>query len=141
MFSLSQTQHSLTVTWNQQQVLGYHFPEDGNRPFCHPLNLPGAPPLTMNEPGDHVHHQGLWVAWKKVNEVNFWEQPGPGSDPTGFGKIVHQRIVSQKAEADSATSNNRKRMDRLARHNASHGTTRDNSSIHPQQTRCRFPCR
>ena len=51
MFSLSQTQHSLTVTWNGQQVLGYHFPEDGNRPFCHPLNLPGAPPLTMNEPG------------------------------------------------------------------------------------------
>ena len=56
----------------------------------------------MNEPGDHVHHQGLWVAWKKVNEVNFWEQPGPGSDPTGFGKIVHQQIVAQSADADSA---------------------------------------
>lgn len=103
MFSFSQTQNSLTVSWDGQQVLGYHFPEDGNRPFCHPLNLPGAPPLTMNEPGDHVHHQGLWVAWKKVNEVNFWEQPTPGSDPTGFGKIVHQRIVAQSADADSAS--------------------------------------
>ena len=50
MFSLSQTQNSLTVAWDGQQVLGYHFPEDGNRPFCHPLNLPGAPPLTMNDP-------------------------------------------------------------------------------------------
>lgn len=103
MFSLSQTHQSLSIAWNDQQVLGYNFPEDGNRPFCHPLNLPGAPPLTMNEPGDHVHHQGLWVAWKKVNEVNFWEQPAPGSDPTGFGKIVHQRIVSLKTDQTSAS--------------------------------------
>ena len=103
MFSLIQTQHSLSIAWNDQQVLGYNFPEDGNRPFCHPLNLPGAPALTMNEPGDHVHHQGLWVAWKKVNDVNFWEQPAPGSDPTGFGKIIHQRIASLKTDQTTAS--------------------------------------
>lgn len=97
MFSISQTQHSLTVNWDGQEVLGYHFPEDGNRPYCHPLRLPGGPPLTMNEPGDHVHHQGMWVAWKKVNGVNFWEQPAPGADAAGFGKIVHQRIVERRA--------------------------------------------
>ncbi len=57
----------------------------------------------MNEPGDHVHHQGLWVAWKKVNDVNFWEQPAPGSDPTGFGKIVHQRISSLKTDQTTAS--------------------------------------
>ncbi len=102
MFSISQTQHSLTIAWHEQEVLGYHFPEDGNRPFCHPLNLPGAPPLTMNEPGDHVHHQGLWVAWKKVNDVNFWEQPAKGADPTGYGKIVHQRIIREHATFTSA---------------------------------------
>lgn len=97
MFSISETQDSLTVNWDAQEVLGYHFPEDGNRPYCHPLRLPGGPPLTMNEPGDHVHHQGMWVAWKKVNGVNFWEQPAPGEDVTGFGKIVHQRIVERTA--------------------------------------------
>lgn len=102
MFSLTKTQHSLIIAWNAQQVLGYHFPQDGNRPFCHPLNLPGAPPLTMNEPGDHVHHQGLWVAWKKVNEVNFWEQPAKGANPAGFGKIIHQHIISHNADAHSA---------------------------------------
>ena len=103
MFSLSKTQHSLSIAWNDEQVLGYHFPEGGNRPFCHPLNLPGAPSLTMNEPGDHVHHQGLWVAWKKVNDVNFWEQPAKDADPTGFGKIVHQRIVSLNTTTNSAS--------------------------------------
>ena len=97
MFSTSETQDSLTVNWDGQEVLGYHFPEDGNRPYCHPLRLPGGPPLTMNEPGDHVHHQGMWVAWKKVNGVNFWEQPAPGKDATGFGRIVPQRIVERTA--------------------------------------------
>lgn len=97
MFSISETQDSLTVNWAGQEVLGYHFLEDGNRPYCHPLRLPGGPTLTMNEPGDHVHHQGMWVAWKKVNGVNFWEQPAPGEDATGFGKIVHQRIVERTA--------------------------------------------
>ncbi len=103
MFSLSQTQYSLTVAWNGQQVLSYHFPKEGNRPYCHPLRLPGAPSLTMNEPGDHVHHQGMWVAWKKVNGVNFWEQPAAGADATGFGKIVHQNIFEQKADAEHAS--------------------------------------
>lgn len=97
MFSISETQDSLTVNWGGQEVLGYHFPEDGNRPYCHPLRLPGGQMLTMNEPGDHVHHQGMWVAWKKVNGVNFWEQPAPGEDATGFGRIVPQRIVERTA--------------------------------------------
>lgn len=103
MFSLTQTQQNLTIVWNDQNVLGYHFPKDGNRPFCHPLNLPGSPSLTMNEPGDHVHHQGLWVAWKKVNDVNFWEQPAKGADPIGFGKIVHQRIHSLNTTTNTAS--------------------------------------
>ncbi len=103
MFSLSQTERRVTVAWNEQQVLSYHFPKDGNRPYWHPLRLPGAPPLTMNEPRDHVHHQGMWVAWKKVNGINFWEQPAAGGDATGFGKIVHQRIVEQRTDADNAS--------------------------------------
>ena len=44
----------------------------------------------------------MWVAWKKVNGVNFWEQPQPGADPTGFGRIVHQRCVEQAADAEKA---------------------------------------
>ena len=102
MFSVEQCREGLTLSWNGQPVLGYQFPETGHRPFCHPLNLPGAPLLTMNEPGDHVHHQGLWLAWKKVNGVNFWEQPAPGGDPTGFGRIVQQRVVSVEADVEHA---------------------------------------
>ena len=56
----------------------------------------------MNQPSDHVHHQGMWVAWKKINGVNFWEQPKPGVEAKGFGRIVHQRILDQSTDAQHA---------------------------------------
>ena len=39
MFSLSQTQNSLTVAWNEQQVLGYHFPRRRQPPLLSPVEL------------------------------------------------------------------------------------------------------
>jgi hypothetical protein len=53
----------------------------------------------MNRPADHIHHQGMWVAWKKVNGVNFWEQPAPGLEPKGFGRIVHKMLVCQSVQS------------------------------------------
>ena len=102
MFTLESIDDGLGLTWDGRTVLNYHFPKYGQRPYWHPLRLPDSPPLTMNQPEDHVHHQGMWVAWKKVNGVNFWEQPKPGGDATGFGKITHQRIVTQSANAEKA---------------------------------------
>jgi hypothetical protein len=100
MFSLEPIDDGLSLTWNNQLLLNYHFQTDGPRTFWNPLQLPDSPPLTMNQPDDHVHHQGMWVAWKKINGVNFWEQPKPGSDPTGYGKIVHQRVLNQTVDAE-----------------------------------------
>jgi len=98
MFLLDSIDDGLSLTWNGNTLLNYHFQTGGPRAYWHPLQLPDSPPLTMNRPGDHVHHQGMWVAWKKINGVNFWEQPRPGGDPTGFGKIVHQRILDQTTD-------------------------------------------
>ena len=102
MFSLEPIREGLDLTWDGQTLLNYHFPADGHRSYWHPLRLPNSPSLTMNQPGDHVHHQGMWVAWKKVNGVNFWEQSKPGGDATGFGRIVHQRILSQSVTSERA---------------------------------------
>lgn len=92
MFSSQQSDQKLDILWNQQLLLSYNYPSNGNRSFWHPLQLPDSPALTANEPSDHVHHQGLWLGWKKVNGVNFWEQPAPGGDPEGFGKVIHQSL-------------------------------------------------
>lgn len=102
MFSIESIDDGLGVTWNGHTLLNYHFQTGGPRTYWHPLQLPDSPPLTMNQPSDHVHHQGMWVGWKKVNGVNFWEQPKPGDDPTGFGRIVHQRVIDQFADATQA---------------------------------------
>jgi hypothetical protein len=56
----------------------------------------------VDRPKDHVHHQGMWVAWKKVNGVNFWEQPKPGADPGGFGRIAHQKVLERSADSGIA---------------------------------------
>ena len=84
MLTLDPIDDGLGLTWNGQTLLNYHFQTGGQRTYWQPLRLPDSPPLTMNQPEDHVHHQGMWVAWKKVNGVNFWEQPKPGEEPTGF---------------------------------------------------------
>ncbi len=103
MFTLDTITEGLRLKWDGQTILEYHFPAKGPRPYWHPLRLPDSPVLTMNQPADHIHHQGMWVAWKGVNGVNFWEQPKPGDDPTGYGRILHRKVVEQNVEAGRAT--------------------------------------
>ena len=58
-------------------------------PFGHPISMPGSPILTEDRPADHIHHHGLWLAWKSVNGVNFWEEPPSGAPERGYGRIVN----------------------------------------------------
>ena len=102
MFAINSIDDGLRLTWDGQLVLGYHFQTRGPRTYWHPLRLPDSPVLTMDRPEDHVHHQGMWVAWKKVNGVNFWEQPKPGADPSGFGRIVHKDVLERSADSQTA---------------------------------------
>ena len=46
------------------------------RPFVHPLVAPNGGVLTVQAPGDHPWHHGLWFAIKFVNDENFWEEYG-----------------------------------------------------------------
>jgi hypothetical protein len=64
-----------------------HNPKGGARfkgsNFIHPLKTPSGFVLTEIQPGDHLHHFGLWWPWKYVardgRRVLFWElQHGEG---------------------------------------------------------------
>ena len=51
--------------------------------FFHPLKTPSGFVVTNMQPGDHLHHTGLWWPWKYVRvggrQVNCWElQHGEG---------------------------------------------------------------
>ena len=102
MFVTDPIEDGLRLTWNGQAMLDYNFQTGGPRPYWHPLRLLDSPILTMDRPGDHIHHQGMWVAWKSVNGVNFWEEPGPNADPGGFGRIVHKKMLECSADAQKA---------------------------------------
>jgi len=65
-----------TVYRDNQFVLAYHYGDCERYPYCHPVNLPGGPPVTLYQPFDHVWHLGMYFAWKYLNGVNVWE----GSD-------------------------------------------------------------
>ena len=99
MFAVDSIDDGLRLTWNRELILDYHFQTGGPRTYWHPLRLPDSPVLTMDRPGDHIHHQGMWVAWKKVNGINFWEQAKPGGDSSRFGRIVHKKVLESSADS------------------------------------------
>ncbi len=101
MFDMTEDDGGLDIVRSDERVMRYDFGRKAGRPHWHPLRLPGSPALTWNAPPDHVHHHGMWLAWKKVNGVNFWEQPS-GDDPTGFGRIEHRSLRDLSADETTA---------------------------------------
>lgn len=101
MFEVTEDDSGLDIVWTGDLVMRYNFGREVGRPHWHPLRLPGSPALTWDAPPDHVHHHGMWLAWKKVNGVNFWEQPS-GEDRTGFGRIEHRRLRDVAADGEAA---------------------------------------
>ncbi len=69
--------------------------------YFHPLALPGSAPLTVDAPADHLHHHGLWFAWKYLNGVNYWEN-APGADRPA-GRSEYQELRSALRPDHSAT--------------------------------------
>lgn len=79
---------SLALHFQGEELWRFNF--DKKDPFCffHPLALPGVGSLTENQPGDHVHHHGLWFSWKYINGINFWENASGKNRPAGRTKLV-----------------------------------------------------
>lgn len=102
MFTIENTKDGIRLNWNNKHILSYNFQTGGPRSYWHPLRLPDSPVLTMDRPGDHIHHQGMWVAWKSINGINFWEQPGSEADPTGYGRILHKKLLECQADEKTA---------------------------------------
>lgn len=69
-------------------LLEYRYSAGRPKSYIHPLCLADGTPVTLDGPGDHVHHRGLMVAWSEVNGVDFWGEVNPAR----HGAIVHQRF-------------------------------------------------
>jgi len=105
---ISQLADRLRIEINGKLFTEYYF-KDVPRPFCYPINGPGA--LRMNRdwpmqdtPGeehDHPHHRSLWFAHGEVNGHDFWtERPGTG-------KIVHVGFDELTSDKDTGVIKSR----------------------------------
>ena len=71
-----------------------HFAAEEGYPYVHPLSLPGGPVLSGFAPHDHPWHRGLWLAWKFLNGVNYWEFPSKqAKQPDGKTAVVGPALI------------------------------------------------
>lgn len=106
---ISTVGEKLVVSANSVELVGYQKqpmaePVGGDKfkgsNFIHPLNTPSGFTLTDAQPGDHLHHFGLWWPWKFLKaegkKVLYWELQ------KGEGVIEAQGIVNTAKTSESA---------------------------------------
>lgn len=92
---------SLALLSGESVVWRFNFGKEQSKPnFC-PLAVPGLPSLVIDRPADHPWHHGLWLSWKFINGVNFWEPDPKTGSPQGR---TNWRNVQHTANSDFSAS-------------------------------------
>lgn len=69
------------------------------KPYLHVFDAEGTAPITKGPGGEYTHHRGIFIGWDIITyngkKYDRWHMKG--------GDIVHEKFLSQKADADSAT--------------------------------------
>lgn len=73
-FSFEQTPTSIALLNDQKVVWRFDYGPTAGKPHFHPIALADGTVLTWHTPKDHPWHYGLWLSWKYINAVNFWEE-------------------------------------------------------------------
>ena len=92
--------HSVALVRDDHELWRFHHDPAAPHWYFHPLGLPGTPALTVDSPGDHVWHHGLWFSWKYIDGVNYWEN-APGADRPA-GRTRYLELESEVAESGAA---------------------------------------
>lgn len=83
---------SLALVGPAGTVWQFHFAEDGDHAYFHPLSTIDGRLLTWDRPPDHIWHHGLWFGWKYINKVNYWEVDRATGKPAGRTSWSNVRI-------------------------------------------------
>lgn len=67
-------EHDLALTKSGQVLWRFTYDPAAQKPYVHPLAMPGGGVMTAFSPADHPWHRGLWFSWKYINGVNYWEE-------------------------------------------------------------------
>ncbi len=86
------TEHSVALTRDEQVIWKFHYAEDQDVPYFHPLATSTGQVLSWNSPPDHVWHHGFWFSWKYLNKVNYWELSRETGKPDGRTRWSNVRV-------------------------------------------------
>ncbi len=81
------------VVWRSDHQAGL------GKPCLHPVGLVDGTPLTWFRPADHPWHRGVWLTWKYINGLCYWEEGADGLSP---GRTDVLRVKAAAREDASA---------------------------------------
>ena len=100
-WSWQTTEESVALMRDEQVIWKFHYGDDQDVPYFHPLATSTGQVLSWNSPPDHLWHHGLWFSWKYLNEVNYWEhnrETGKPDGRTGWSNVCVETHDDWSAE-------------------------------------------
>ncbi|MBT7171819.1 MAG: hypothetical protein HN909_08635, partial [Phycisphaerales bacterium] len=79
--SWKQGKDTITLRNDGKTVWQYNYGAKLTKPYFSPIGPINAGDLSWIKPPDHIWHYGLWLSWKTINGINYWEER-----PAGFTK-------------------------------------------------------
>jgi hypothetical protein len=107
-----QNEKKIEVLYDGALLTAYCFFDSTEKPILFPLKTVSGVTVTRGYPitpragerTDHPHHTGLWLNYESVNGLDFWNNSFAIADSLKhrYGSIKHQRILTSKADGQSA---------------------------------------
>ena len=104
--------HQVDVLYNNKLLTSYCNLDSSRKPVLFPVNTIDGITVTRSYPfkliagerTDHPHHTGIWLNYESVNGLDFWNNSTaiPVERRDHYGTIIHQEVVSKKANGNKA---------------------------------------
>lgn len=101
------------ILFDGKLLTSYCYYDSSFKPILFPVKTVDGITVTRGYPlqpiagerTDHPHHTGIWLNYESVNGLDFWNNStaiAPGKRDH-YGTIVHNKIVEQKAQGNTAS--------------------------------------
>jgi hypothetical protein len=101
------------ILFNNKLLTSYCNLDSSKKPVLFPVNTIDGITVTRSYPyklvagerTDHPHHTGIWLNYESVNGLDFWNNSTaiPVEKRNQYGTIIHQKVVSKKANGNKAS--------------------------------------
>lgn len=90
MFTLRENKGTYEFLDKNTLLASYTYDRYHWYPYIHPVNTQDGHTITMEWPGDHPWHCGMYFAWKYINGINVWDRVSSGIQGAA---PVHKTII------------------------------------------------